>query len=99
MFDINGLGPGGFGRSAVVDPSGIVIYQAGGADETIPVEIDLDIVRRQRERGLHGGLGQMHKSLRDREFKLPVYDETSGAADYLKTLGPLEMPGKPGVRS
>jgi len=99
VFDINGLGPGGFGRSAVVDPSGIVIYQAGGADETIPVEIDLDIVRRQRERGLHGGLGQMLKSFRDREFKLPVYDETSGAADYLKTLGPLEMPGKPRVRS
>ncbi len=96
VIDINGLGPGGFGRSAVVDPSGIVIYQAGGADETIAVEIDLDVVRRQRERGLHGGLGQTLKSFRDRKFSLPVYDGTSGTAEYLNTLGPLRMPGKPG---
>jgi predicted amidohydrolase len=99
LFDINGLGPGGFGRSAVIDPSGIVIYQAGGADETIPVEIDLDQVRRQRERGLHGGLGQLLKSFRDRQFALPVYDGSSGATEYLKSLGPLTMPGKPGAES
>ena len=95
VFDINGLGPGGFGRSVVVDPSGIVLYQAGGSDETIPVEIDLALVRRQRERGLHGGLGQMLKSFRDRDFELPVYDRNSDAADYLDSLGPLQMPGKP----
>ncbi len=96
VFDINGLGPGGFGRSTVVDPSGTVLYQAGGADESIPIEIDLELVRRQRRRGLHGGLGQTLKSFRDREFDLPVYDRAGKAADYLKTLGPLEMPAKSG---
>jgi predicted amidohydrolase len=96
VFDINGLGPGGFGRSMVADPSGTVLYQAGGSDETIPIEVDLDVVRRQRRRGLHGGLGQTLKSFRDREFDLPVYDRSSNAADFLKTLGPLEMPRKSG---
>ena len=93
VFDINGLGPGGFGRSAVVDPAGTVIYQAGSGDETLPVEIDLEVVRRQRERGLNG-LGQNLKSFRDRQFELPVYDRGSGAAAYLETLGALEMPGR-----
>ena len=91
VFDINGLGPGGFGRSAVIDPSGTVIHQAGGGDETIPVEIDLELVRRQRKRGLHG-LGQQLKSFRDRQFDLPVYGRGAKARAYVDTLGPLEMP-------
>lgn len=94
VFDINGLGPGGFGRSLVVDPSGTVIHQSGGSDETIPVEIDFELVRRRRMRGIHGGLGQPLKSFRDRSFELPVYDRQSGAANYLDSLGPLEMPTK-----
>ncbi|MEZ5475227.1 MAG: carbon-nitrogen hydrolase family protein [Steroidobacteraceae bacterium] len=94
VFDINGLGPGGFGRSLVVDPSGTVIHQAGGGDETIPVEIDLELVRRRRQRGIHGGLGQPLKSFRDRAFELPVYDRSSEATRYLDTLGGLEMPSK-----
>lgn len=91
VFDINGLGPSGYGRSAVIDPAGTVIHQAGGADETIPVEIDLEVVRRQRKRGLHG-LGQPLKSFRDRQFELPVYGRSAKARAYLETLGPLEMP-------
>ena len=63
------------------------------------VEIDLDQVRRQRERGLHGGLGQLLKSFRDRKFALPVYDGAGGATEYLNSLGPLRMPGKPGADS
>jgi len=94
VFDINGLGPGGFGRSLVVDPSGTVLHQAGGGDETIPIEIDLELVRRRRIRGIHGGLGQPLKSFRDREFELPVYDRSSDTAAYLNTLGALEMPGQ-----
>ncbi len=93
VFDINGLGPGGFGRSAVIDPSGTVIHQAGGGDETIPVEIDLELVRRQRKRGLHG-LGQTLKSFRDRACELPVYERGGESSQYLDTLGPLEMPAK-----
>ena len=97
VVDINGLGPGGFGRSTVVDPSGVVLYQAGGADETIALEIDLEAVRRQRERGLHGGLGQTLKSFRDRQFALPVYDGSEKTMEYLRSLGPLTMPAKPGT--
>lgn len=91
VFDINGLGAGGVGRSCVVDPSGTVLHQAGGGEEVIPFEIDLMQVRRQRENGLRG-LGQVLKSFRDRSVDFPVYDRTSTAADYLQTLGPLAMP-------
>ena len=94
VFDINGLGPGGFGRSVVIDPAGTVIHQAGAGDETIPVEIDLELVRRQRRRGLHG-LGQPLKSFRDRRFALPVYGP-EGDKSYLDSLGKLEMPKRPG---
>lgn len=93
VFDINGLGPGGVGRSCVIDPSGIVLHQSGAGEEIIPLEVDLGQVRRQRERGLRG-LGQVLKSFRDRSADFPVYDRESGADGYLHTLGPLEMPGR-----
>lgn len=93
LFDINGLGPGGFGRSAVIHPSGTVIYQAGSGDETIPIEINLEVVGRQRRRGLHG-LGQTLKSFRDRSCALPVYDGSPESSRYLDSLGPLEMPAR-----
>lgn len=94
VFDINGLGAGGFGRSRVLDPSGVILYQAGGSDESMPVEIDLEVVRRQRERGICGGLGQTLKSFRDREFELPVYLRDDPATKYLESLGPLTMATK-----
>lgn len=91
VFDINGLGPGGVGRSCVVGPSGAVLYQAAGQEEIIPLEIDLAQVRRQRETGIRG-LGQTLKSFRDRDADFPVYDRKSGVDAYLHTLGPLAMP-------
>ncbi len=91
VFDINGLGAGGCGRSCVVDPSGTVLYQAAGQEEIIPLEIDLDTVRRQRETGLKG-LGQTHKSFRDRDVDFPVYDRARADTRYLDSLGPLQMP-------
>lgn len=91
VIDVNGLGAGGVGKSCVVDPSANVIYQAAGQEEMFPFEIDLDLVRRQRETGMRG-LGQVLKSFRDRPADFPVYDRTSGSDDYLHTLGPLEMP-------
>ncbi len=93
IFDINGLGAGGVGRSCVVDPSGTVLYQAAGQEEIIPLEIDLQQVRRQREVGLRG-LGQVLKSFRDRPADFAVYDRSSGIDAYLHTLGPLAMPQK-----
>lgn len=91
IFDINGLGPGGTGRSCVVDPSGTILYQAAGQEEVIPVEVDFDLVRRQRAVGLRG-LGQTLKSFRDREVFFGTYDPTCHDPRYLNSLGTLDMP-------
>ncbi|SFA97026.1 Predicted amidohydrolase [Poseidonocella pacifica] len=91
VFDVNGLGAGGVGRSLVVDPTSLVLHQSAGQEDMFPIEIDLDLVRRQREAGLKG-LGQVLKSFRDREADFPIYDRTSGADAYLHTLGPLQTP-------
>ncbi|SIT04625.1 Predicted amidohydrolase [Roseivivax lentus] len=93
VIDVNGLGAGGVGRSLVVDPSSTVLHQSAGQEDMFPIEIDLDIVRRQRETGLKG-LGQVLKSFRDREAEFSVYDRTSGVDSYLNTLGPLQTPHK-----
>lgn len=93
VFDINGLGAGGCGRSCVVDPAGQVLYQAAGQEEIIPIEVDLDQVRRQRETGLKG-LGQTLKSFRDRDVDFTVYDRARFGSDYLNQLGPLQMPSR-----
>lgn len=89
VVDINGIGDGGNGRSLLVAPSGDVLFQAGSSEELLPIEIDLDRVRRSREVGLKG-LGQPLKSFRDRAVEFRVYDRASGVAAYLDTLGPLE---------
>src|SRR5262245_51182217 len=73
VFDVNGLGAGGNGQSCVFDPSGNTVYRGDVSEQIIPIEIDLDLVRRSRERGLRG-LGQMMKSFRDRPTEFPVYD-------------------------
>jgi predicted amidohydrolase len=93
VFDVNGLGAGGNGRSLVVDPSANVLHQSACHEDLFPVEIDLDQVRRQRETGMRG-LGQVLKSFRDRPADFPVYDRASGADSYLNGLGPVEMPGQ-----
>ena len=93
VFDVNGLGAGGVGRSCVIDPSATVIHQSAGQEDIFPFEIDLDLVRRQRETGMRG-LGQVLKSFRDRPVDFPVYDRMSGSDAYLHTLGPLVLPAK-----
>ena len=101
VFAVNGLAAGGVGRSIVVDPSSMVLHQSAGQEDMFPIEIDLDMVRRQRETGMKG-LGQVLKSFRDREAEFPVYNRASGADAYLHTLGPLETPrqgSKAGVHS
>jgi predicted amidohydrolase len=91
VIDVNGLAAGGVGRSLVVDPTAMVLHQSAGQEDMFPIEIDLDMVRRQRETGMKG-LGQVLKSFRDREADFSVYDRNSGIDAYLKTLGPLEIP-------
>ncbi len=91
VFDVNGLGAGGVGRSCVVDPAATVLHQSAGQEDMFPIEVDLDRVRRQRETGMMG-LGQVLKSFRDRPVDFPVYDRHSGSDAYLHTLGILELP-------
>jgi predicted amidohydrolase len=91
VFDVNGLGAGGVGKSCVIDPSANVLHQSGGQEDMFPIEVDLSMVRRQRETGFKG-LGQVLKSFRDRPADFPVYDRTSGTDAFLNTLGPLEVP-------
>jgi len=89
VVDINGIGDGGNGRSLFVAPTGDVLYQAGSNEELLPIEIDLDRVRRSREVGLKG-LGQPLKSFRDRAVDFEVYNRNSPVSEYLNTLGSLE---------
>ncbi len=88
VFDVNGSGHGGNGRSIVVGPTGDVLHVAGGHAEEIPLELDLDRVSRSRELGLRG-LGQPLKSLRDREFEFPQY-QAGYRSPCLDSLGPLQ---------
>jgi predicted amidohydrolase len=90
VVDINGAGDVGNGRSVIVGPAGDVLYQADRAEELIPLEVDIERVRRSREFGLRG-LGQPLKSFRDSKVRFPAYgdDRQSG---FLDTLGPLKLP-------
>jgi hypothetical protein len=91
VFDINGVGAGGNGRSIIVGPEGMVLHQAGNGEEMIPLEIEIDRVRVSRERGLMR-LGQVLKSFRDSKVD---FSQTYGAQarlDYLDSLGPLAKP-------
>jgi deaminated glutathione amidase len=88
VFDINGLGAGGNGQSAVIDPSGRVLFRAETVEQFMPVEIDLELVRHERRNGVRG-LGQVLKSFRDRKAEFPVYYRKGFDAGYLDSLGPL----------
>ena len=90
FFDINGLDAGGSGRSIVCGPEGRVLYQADVNEEFIPIEINMEKVRRSRELGVLR-LGQPMKSFRDRPVAFDVY--TPGMVHpYLESLGPLIKP-------
>ncbi|HSD00390.1 MAG TPA: carbon-nitrogen hydrolase family protein [Casimicrobiaceae bacterium] len=93
FFDVNGVGDGGTGRSIIIDPAGGVLYEAGRGPEMVPIEIDLEHVRRQRERGVRG-LGQTLKSFRDRPVDFPVYSRSDATHDFLASLGPVVKPAR-----
>ena len=90
FVDINGAGDGGNGRSTIVGPYGDVLHESGHSEEMIPIEIDVDRVRRSREIGLRG-LGQPLKSFRDRSVYFQIY-ENGWVPPALQALGPLEKP-------
>jgi predicted amidohydrolase len=96
VFDINGVGDGGYGRSIVCGPEGTVLYEAGSSEEMIPLEIDLEDVRRSRQRGILR-LGQPLKSFRDRSMDFSIY-RPQAEHPYLDSLGPLEKPTRAGIK-
>ena len=92
FFDINCAGRLGYGRSVIVGPDGTVLHQAGIGHEIMPVEIDLEHVRRSRRRGLMG-LGQPLKSFRDTAVQFPPYLDGTANSEALQALGPISVPG------
>jgi predicted amidohydrolase len=97
VFHVNGLGVGGNGQSVIVDPAGRVLHQAQAHEAFMPIEIDLDTVWRQRERGLLG-LGQPLKSFRDCTVDFTVYDRERFDYAYLDSLGSLQKPDRAELR-
>lgn len=90
IFDINGLGDGGTGRSIICGPDGRVLHQASTGEELIPIEIDIERVKRSREMGVLR-LGQPLKSFRDRNIRFEIYQD-GAQLPYLNTLGKLNKP-------
>jgi predicted amidohydrolase len=91
VFDVNGVGDGGYGRSIVTGPSGNTIYLAGEGEEVFPLPLNLDQLRWEREHGLQG-LGQVLKSFRDRRPEFPVYSGNDTDSAFLDSLGPIHTP-------
>lgn len=93
VIDVNGTNAGGIGRSLFCDPDGRVLCQAGSTAQMMPLEIDLDVVRNRRERGILG-LGQPLKSFRDSTVHFEIYDRSKRSV-YLDSLGPLAKSKRP----
>ncbi|MFT6328337.1 MAG: putative amidohydrolase [Bermanella sp.] len=91
VIAINAAGQAGNGQSIVVGPEGNIIYQAGVGVEIIPIEVDFELIRRNRERGLHC-LGQPLKSFAKNQVKFSVYADKAPLETILKELGPLCIP-------
>jgi formamidase len=71
---VNASSPVGNGRSTVIDPEGVLRYEAGSGDEVLTTVIDFDAVSRVREHGSFG-INRMWEQL-DRhgpDLELPMY--------------------------
>jgi predicted amidohydrolase len=91
FLNVNVAGKMGLGKSIIVGPDGNIIHQAGNGYEVITTELDLDHVRRTRERGLQG-LCQTLKSFRDAPVAFPAYADSSEEGSALGALGELKVP-------
>jgi deaminated glutathione amidase len=91
FFNINVAGDLGNGKSIVVGPDGAVLHQSGEVGEAIPIEVDLNHVRRVRERGVFG-LCQPLKSFRDSKMAFPAHEAGARNSPALAALGKLEIP-------
>ncbi len=94
MFDVNGLDTGGCGRSIICGPDGRVLHQSEGTEEIIPLELNIERVKRSRELGILR-LGQPLKSFRDR-LHTKVYDiyKPEVSKPYLDSLGAVIKPNR-----
>lgn len=90
FFDVNGLDTGGTGRSIVCGPDGLVIHKSEGTEEIIPLELNIERVKRSRELGILR-LGQPLKSFRDHLGQFSIY-QPGTPHPYLDSLGPLIKP-------
>ena len=93
VIDVNGVGDGGYGQSTFVGPQGNVIHQSGAGPEVVPLQLNLERVRWERENGIHG-LGQVLKSFRDRRVEFPVYRAETFDNTYLESLGEIRKPDR-----
>ena len=66
-----------------------MIHESGEGREIVACELDLDYLRRVRERGWHG-LGQPLKSFRDSKVAFPPYQPGARSA-VLDALGPVQL--------
>ena len=94
LFDVNGLDTGGSGRSIVCGPDGRVLHQSDSTEEIIPLELNIDRVKRSRELGILR-LGQPLKSFRDHihSTQFGIYQKGI-PTPYLNSLGELIKPTK-----
>ncbi|TXD52111.1 MULTISPECIES: carbon-nitrogen hydrolase family protein [unclassified Polaribacter] len=92
FFDVNGLDTGGCGRSIVCGPDGRVLHQSEGTEEIIPLELNIERVKRSRELGILR-LGQPLKSFRDHihTSQFAIY-QPGIPTPYLDSLGSLIKP-------
>jgi len=89
FVDLNIVGMGG-GLSGVYGPGGEIVHKALTGREVIVVDLDLDHVKRVRERGWHG-LGQVIKSYRDGDVRYPAYEKDAPASPAFEALGPMHF--------
>jgi formamidase len=74
VVNLNAASPAGLGRSAIVDPEGIVRVEAGSGEQLLTDVIDLDAVGRVRRHGLAGVSRMWEQLLRaGPQLELPVY--------------------------
>ncbi len=90
VVDVNGAGAQAWGKSQLVGPEGDIIHSASINEEIMLVEVDMDRVRRTRERGIMG-LCQPLKSFRDAAHNYP-HEGMANRENYLDTLGSLIVP-------
>jgi formamidase len=75
VFNVNASSPAALGRSLVVDPDGVVRYEAGSGEELITAVLDLDAAERTRRFGT-GAVSRMWQQLDSgaaSDLELPMY--------------------------